>query len=537
VRSILTLGAVGLPVFVGALDLTVVSAVLPAVIAGSDVPLQKGLAEGSWAVSGYFASYLFGVLTMGRLSDLLGRRATFLSSLGVFVIGSVWSAAARDLGEGVFATTERLLTGTAGDPGLATLHALVLGRVIQGFGAGAQLPIAFAVISERYPTDQRTQLVGLIAGVDTAGWLLGHVYGGLAVQVVPWPFLFWANVPLSLVAAGLVYFTLPGDIPRAERGALDWWGVGLLAIAVIATTLAIGSAEVPSTTALTRPVGTPLAVALLVPIAVVALAAFVAVELHATSPLVELRALAGRLGSVTSVANLLLGFAVMTCLVSVPLLVNATSGRPSQENALASGEILALFTIPLGLAAFPGGALARRFGLQTMAAIGLGVAFCGFLLASGWRAETAQAAAVAFIGFADVGRAGSAWGPLVGLVVAGVGLGLATAPIASALLHDATAARYGATAALVVALRLIGMTVAASALVSFGLRRSSDLLRAVLLQSATAPGELGEIVGYVATQVSDEMLLAGAAACAIAGTVSLIVAAAPSDKPSAAGGP
>ena len=532
-RSILGLAAIGLPVFVGALDLTVVSAVLPAVIADSDVPLQKGLAEGSWVVSGYFASYLFGVLTMGRLSDLLGRRATFLSSLGIFVIGSVWSASARDLGQGVFATMERLFTGSTGDAGLATLHALVLGRVIQGFGAGAQLPVAFAVISERFPTDRRAPLIGLVAGVDTAGWLLGHVYGGIAVQAVSWPFLFWANLPLSLVAAGLVYFSLPRDIPRAERGALDWWGVGLLAIGVIATTLAIGSAEVSSTTALTRPVGTPLAVVLLAPTAVLALAAFVAVELHLPSPLVELRALAGRLGSVACVANLLLGFAVMTCLVSVPLLVNATSGRPSQENALASGEILALFTIPLGLAAYSGGALARRFRLQTMAAIGFGVAFCGFLLASGWRADTAQAAAVAFLGVADVGRAASALGPLMGLVLAGVGLGFATAPIALTLLHDASAARYGATAALVVALRLIGMTLAASALISFGLRRSSDLLRAALLQSTTAPGELGEIVRRLATQVSDEMLLAGAVACAIAGAASLLVAAAPSDAPTA----
>jgi len=537
VRSNLTLLAIGLPVFVGALDLTVVSAVLPAVIAGSDVPLQKGLAEGSWAVSGYFAAYLFGVLTMGRLSDLVGRRAMFLSSLAIFVIGSMWSAAAHDLGGGVLATTERWLTGTAGDPGLATLHALVLGRVLAGFGAGAQLPIAFAVIAERYPTHRRPSLIGLVAGVDTAGWLLGHVYGGIVVQAVPWPFLFWANVPLSLVAAGLVYLSVPHDVPRAERGALDRWGVGLLALGVLATTLAIGSAEVPSTTALTRPVGTPLAVALLAPLAVGALAAFVAVELRATSPLVDLRALAGGEGSFALVANLLVGFAVMTCLVSIPLLVNGTSGRPSQENALASGEILALFTIPLGLAAFPGGALARRLGLHRMAAIGLGVACGGFLLASGWRAETAQAVVAAFLGSADVGGAAPALGPVAGLVLAGAGLGLATAPIASALLLHASAARYGATAALVVALRLTGMTLAASALVSFGLRRSSDLLRAALLQSTTPPGEPIEIVRLVATQVSDEILLAGAVACAIAAAASVISASARSNRRPGRGSP
>jgi len=167
----------------------------------------------------------------------------------------------------------------------------------------------------------------------------------------------------------------------------------------------------------------------------------------------------------------------------------------------------------------------------------LGVAGGGFLLASGWRAETAQAVVAAFLGSADVGGAAPALGPVAGLVLAGAGLGLATAPIASALLLHASAARYGATAALVVALRLTGMTLAASALVSFGLRRSSDLLRAALLQSTTPPGEPIEIVRLVATQVSDEILLAGAVACAIAAAASVISASARSNRRPGRGSP
>ena len=57
----------------GALDLTVISAVLPAVIGDLRIPLQEGLDDASWAVSGYFLAYALGIAVMGRASDAFGR--------------------------------------------------------------------------------------------------------------------------------------------------------------------------------------------------------------------------------------------------------------------------------------------------------------------------------------------------------------------------------------------------------------------------------------------------------------------------------
>src|SRR5262245_16682435 len=88
----LILAVVCLPVFVGALDLTIVSAVLPDVIRSMTVEIQK-LDVAGWVVTGYFVSYAISMTFMGRVSDLSGRRVVYLVCLVIFFVGS-WLVAA-----------------------------------------------------------------------------------------------------------------------------------------------------------------------------------------------------------------------------------------------------------------------------------------------------------------------------------------------------------------------------------------------------------------------------------------------------------
>src|SRR5437764_9347116 len=76
-----------LPVFIGALDLTIVSAVLPDVIRSMTVEIQK-LDIAGWVVTGYFVSYAVSMTFMGRVSDISGRRAVYLLCLVIFFVGS-----------------------------------------------------------------------------------------------------------------------------------------------------------------------------------------------------------------------------------------------------------------------------------------------------------------------------------------------------------------------------------------------------------------------------------------------------------------
>src|SRR5258708_11852218 len=96
----LILALVCLPVFIGALDLTIVSAVLPEVIRSLTIEIQK-LDVAGWIVTGYFVSYAISMTFMGRVSDIAGRRAVYLICLVIFFVGSLIVAASPGWATGI----------------------------------------------------------------------------------------------------------------------------------------------------------------------------------------------------------------------------------------------------------------------------------------------------------------------------------------------------------------------------------------------------------------------------------------------------
>src|SRR5688572_8972601 len=87
-RPGLILALICLPVFIGALDLTIVSAVLPNVLLELRIPIQTRGDDAAWVISGYLLAYTVSVALMGRVSDLIGRRRTYFIALLIFILGS-----------------------------------------------------------------------------------------------------------------------------------------------------------------------------------------------------------------------------------------------------------------------------------------------------------------------------------------------------------------------------------------------------------------------------------------------------------------
>jgi MFS family permease len=85
-----------IPVFIGALDLTIVSAILPEVLTKLNIPIDSNLGSAAWAVSGYLLAYTVSMTVMGRVSDLIGRRSVYLVCLAIFMGGSWWVATAHE---------------------------------------------------------------------------------------------------------------------------------------------------------------------------------------------------------------------------------------------------------------------------------------------------------------------------------------------------------------------------------------------------------------------------------------------------------
>src|SRR5262250_1693872 len=120
----LILAIVCLPVFIGALDLTIVSAVLPEVIRSLTVEIQK-LDIAGWVVTGYFVSYAISMTFMGRVSDISGRRAVYLACLVIFFVGSWLVAASPGWPARIAASIVKSFAGEGTDLAFAPLYALI----------------------------------------------------------------------------------------------------------------------------------------------------------------------------------------------------------------------------------------------------------------------------------------------------------------------------------------------------------------------------------------------------------------------------
>ncbi|GIW00952.1 MFS transporter [Roseiflexus sp.] len=470
-------------VFVGAVDLTIVTAVLPKIMVDLSVSIDTELHRASWIITGYLLAYTISMTFTGRLSDLYGRRVAYMICLTIFTIGSIVVAVAPALEE------------------------VVLGRVVQALGAGALVPISMALVSDLFPPERRPAALGVIAAVDTAGWMVGHVYGGALMRLFDdWRLLFWLNVPFGVIALALTWLALRRLVITRAAGSFDWRGAVLISLSLTAFNIGMGAgAELGQTDFYgDRPGPPPYALPLTLA-SLVVLAAFIWVERRARDPLLDLTLFQQRGTVAASIMNMLIGFVLALAIANVPLFINTRLGLlyPTDPDILRRGAwetglVLSALTLALALLAWPGGRLAGRFGERLPALIGLAVATAGYLAMSRWQSDTDYRTMVG------------------GLTLAGCGIGMALAPTASAIITAAGPNRRGAASALVIILRLIGMTAGVSTLTLWGVQRQDALRRTADPAMLADFDQVRMFLIDVAAQVVGETFLFAVAACALA---------------------
>ncbi|MCC6975552.1 MAG: MFS transporter [Anaerolineae bacterium] len=532
-----------IPVFIGSLDLTIVSAILPEILTRLNIPVDTNLALASWMVTGYLLAYTVSMMVMGRVSDMVGRRGAFLVSLAIFILGSYWVATAHEFPTVVLNDFARRVLGQRPDLNILTLIAIIMGRVIQALGAGAIVPVSVALVADLYPPTRRAGPVGLVGAFDTLGWVLGHLYGGLMVNFFAlhgetirqnllgigintpasdWRTLFLFNVPLGLIAFGLMWWSLRRVEHPVSEGRFDFVGAGLISASLVALVLGLGgNTDVTGTTsleALNESMSTLPYNPTLIALAVLFFGLFLAWEWRAKHPLLELHLFRDRSISAATLTNLLVGFCLMLGLVSVPLLVNLRADDASASAiALAAeraGILLSALTIPMALAAIPGGWLSSKIGYRLTTTIGMALAGIGFIAAGTiWRLDTPE--------------------PIMALhmILVGVGLGLTIAPIGTVVINHVREDQRGVASALVLIMRLIGMTLAISSMTTFALNRVSYL---VSNTRASFPVGLNadeiqrlSVNAYLnsGTQVIGELLLVGGVVCVLALVPAMLIRA------------
>jgi MFS family permease len=517
----LILALVCLPVFIGALDLTIVSAVLPEVIRSMTIEIQK-LDVAGWVVTGYFISYAISMTFMGRVSDIAGRRVVYLVCLAIFFVGS-WLVAASPGWPA--AVVQRVIQPFYADSpsDFAPLYALIVGRVIQAFGAGAMVPVSMALVADLFPPGKRAFPLGIVGAVDTAGWVLGHLYGGIMVQFMSWPYLFWINLPVVFAIFCVTWWGLAGLQRMDAKGGMDWIGVTLIGAALTLLNIGLGSPEISFEESTVPP---PHHHMYWIAAAVVAFAVFLISQRRVRNPILDLRIFSNRNLSSASGVNLLVGFCIMVALVSVPLFINVAGAADTRKAALVTGYLLCAFTVPMALAAVPGGWLSQRLGYRWSVILGLIVAIIGFWMMSRWKVEMASQA-VAFFDHLRGPETLDARGTrfmAAGLALAGIGIGLTFAPIGTAVINGVREEDRGMASSLVIVLRLIGMSVSMSSMTAYGLRQTTALGREMLSpDDALDLEKTAKVALDVVTKVTSEMALIALALAVAAVGVALLL--------------
>jgi MFS family permease len=540
-----------LAVLVTAADTYVVVLALPDILAGVGVPLDE-LQRAAPIIGGFLLGYTATLPLLGRLADLRGRVPVLVGCLLAFALGSLLTATADGLGPAV------------------------LGRGLQGIGAGGLVPATLALVADRWPPERRALPLGVVGAVQEAGAVLGPLAGAAVLAVSDWRAIFWLNLllgvglalgavvtsgrrpdPLGLglaaiaaiavglllaeptalaedVTVGLLWVPLVGSstlttplalvailagaaavarallVPdgavlplrglRRLAGEVDVLGSALVVVALGALVWAFAAAE-PATQVVAHGW-------ILLPVAAVAAAAFVVHERRAEAPVLPLAALrpTGAWGAL--LVNLLVGVALVAALVDVPLFARATT-TPGDQFGAALVLLRLLIAVPVGAVA--GGWLCRAVPPRVVAGAGMALAAVALGAMTGWGERSLD----------------GAWSFVV-LAAAGLGFGLAIAPVNAVLLAVTRSDVHGSASALAVVARTVGMLVGLSLLTAVALRRFTAEIAAIgspveLCPDSPADCPAYEVAAEAAVLTQLHTVFAGAAVAAALAAVAALV--------------
>ena len=397
------------------MDSTIVSVILSQLQAAFHTDFQTI----SWVASAYFLAQAAVLPIIGYVSDRIGTKVAFLTSLALFTAGSLLCALS---------------------PGK---EALIAFRVLQGIGGGALLPLAMAINYRNFPPNERSKVMAVLGIPIILAPTFGPTIGGYLSTSLNWNAVFLINVPLGIINLLFAFLVLPGrtsnqnEQAKGVRKSFDILGLVLSLVGI--TTLVYGISEAGTKGWGDQAVLT----ALLIGAAV--LIVFAVVELRVSDPVLDLRLFLNYTFTISNVLIWLIIGVATGGLFLLPFFLENVQGN----TALTVGE----FLIGQGLATAVGisasGNLYNRVGPRTLVV-------CGLLFLAGGTYGLTQ------INANTTGQDLQVW-----LLLRGLGLGLVYQPLNTLALSVVSNRGMAKASSLVNVTRQVTVATAVAALTTY----------------------------------------------------------------------
>src|SRR4030043_1380760 len=391
--------AIGVGTFMTALDTSVANTVLP--IIGKS--FNESITSVQWVVTIYLLVLSGLLLSFGRLGDMRGHKKIYLSGFGIFIVGS-------------------LLSGIAPNVGL-----LIAFRGLQALGAAMLAANSPAILTKSFPAQQRGQALGLQATMTYLGLTVGPSLGGWLASLYGWRVVFYINVPVGLAFFWLGSHFIPGDTVHKQSERFDFPGAITFLLGLSTLLLGLNKGSEWGWTSIS--------VLLLLFSAAILLTAFIYIEKHAENPMLDLNLFKKLPFSLTTARAVLNYIGIYSSIFLMPYyLIQGRGFTPAQ-----AGLILTAQPLIMAIIAPISGTLSDRIGTRLPGVFGVAVLSAGLFLLSRLDAQSEIKTI------------------MMALAVVGLGTGAFISPNNSALMGAAPKSRQGIAAGIMATARNFGM--------------------------------------------------------------------------------
>jgi EmrB/QacA subfamily drug resistance transporter len=368
----------------------------------------------TWILTAYLLSASIMTPILGRIGDMVGKKRVFVATLAALAIGSLLAALAPSIG------------------------VMIVARIIQGF-AGGMLPVAFGIIRDEFPPERVAGAVGAIAALSAVGAGLGIVIAGPIVEALDYHWLFWLPLILTLIAAASAILFVPESTVRAS-GRISVLPALLLSGWLVALLLALSQAPIWGWHS-----GKTLG---LIGVAVVLAACWLAAELRAETPLIDMKMM--RLTAVwtNNLVALLIGLGMYATFAFLPEFVQTPTiaGYGFGASITRSGLMLLPSALTMFVVGIFAGRMVHKLGGKTLVSAGCVIG----------------AGAMSILAFAHQHE----WQIYLSSALMGIGFGLAFSAMSALIVGAVPQSQTGVASGMNANIRTIGGSIGSAVMAS-----------------------------------------------------------------------